>query len=50
MFQTKKEDENTQKQVHEEELGSLPEKEFRVMIVRFEETNIRTHQEVTRNV
>ena len=34
MLQTKKQDKNPQNQVNEEEIGNLPEKEFRVMIVK----------------
>ena len=33
-FQTKLQDKNPQDQIHEEEMGYLPEKEFRVMIVK----------------
>ena len=33
-FQTKEQDKNTQKQLNEEEIGNLPEKEFRVMVVK----------------
>ena len=33
MLQTKEQDKNPQKQLDEEEIGNLPEKEFRVMIV-----------------
>ena len=32
-MQTKEQDKNAQDQIHEEEIGKLPEKEFRVMIV-----------------
>ena len=34
MFQTKEQDKNSQRKISEEETGNLPEKEFRVMIVR----------------
>ena len=34
LFQTKLQDKNPQDQIHEEEMGYLPEKEFRVMIVK----------------
>ena len=34
MLQTKEQDKNPQEQLNEEETGNLPEKEFRVMIVR----------------
>ena len=33
-FQTKEKDKNTQKPLKDEETGNLPEKEFRVMIVK----------------
>ena len=31
MFQTKEQDKNQEKQLHEMEIGKLPEKEFRIM-------------------
>ena len=34
MFQTKEQDKNPEEQVSEVEIGNLPEKEFRVMIVK----------------
>ena len=34
MLQTKEQDKNPQEQLNEEETDNLPEKEFRVMIVR----------------
>ena len=34
MLQTKKQGKNLQDQVNEEEIGNIPEKEFRVMIVK----------------
>ena len=34
MFQTKEQDKNPQEQLNEVEIGNLPEKEFRVMIVK----------------
>lgn len=34
MFQTREKDKNTQKQLNEEETDNLPEKEFRVMLVK----------------
>ena len=34
MLQTKKQGENPQDQINEEEIGNLPEKEFRVMIAK----------------
>ena len=34
MLQMKEQDKNLQEQVNEEEVGNLPEKEFRVMIVK----------------
>ena len=34
MFQTKEKDKNPQEQLNEEEIGNLPEKEFRVMIIK----------------
>lgn len=34
MFQTREKDKNTQKQLNEEEIDNLPEKEFRVMLVK----------------
>ena len=33
-LQTKEQDKNTHKQLNEDEIGNLPEKEFRVMIVK----------------
>ena len=33
MYQMKEQDKTPEKQLNEEEIGSLPEKEFRVMIV-----------------
>ena len=32
--QTKEETRNTEVQIHEDEIGQLPEKEFRIMIVK----------------
>ena len=34
MFQTKEQDKNTQKPLNHAEIGNLPQKEFRVMIVK----------------
>ena len=34
MFQTKEQDKNPQEQLKQVEIGKLPEKEFRVMIVK----------------
>ena len=34
MFQTKKQDKTPEEQLSEVEIGNLPEKEFRVMIVK----------------
>ena len=34
MVQTKEQDKNLQDQINEQEIGNLPEKEFRVMIVK----------------
>ena len=34
MYQMKEQDKATEKQVNEVEIGSLPEKEFRIMIVK----------------
>ena len=34
MFQTKEQDKNPQNYLSEEEIGNLPEKEFKVVIVR----------------
>ena len=34
IFQTKEQGKNPQDQINEEEIGNLPEKEFRVMIVK----------------
>ena len=34
MFHTREQGKNTQNQINEEEIGSLPEKEFRVMIIK----------------
>ena len=34
ILQTKEQDKNPQDQINEEEIGKLPEKEFRVMIVK----------------
>ena len=38
-FQTKEQDKNTQKPLNDEEIGNLPEKEFRVMIVKMIQDN-----------
>ena len=37
MLQTKEKDKNLQEQLNEEEIGNLPEKQFRVMISEKEE-------------
>ena len=34
MFQTKEQDKNSQKQINEEEIGNLPKKEFKVILVK----------------
>ena len=34
MYQMKEQDKTTEKQLNEVEIGSLPEKEFRIMIVK----------------
>ena len=34
MYQMKEQDKTTEKQINEEEIGNLPKKEFRVMIVK----------------
>ena len=34
MLQTKEQDKNLQNQINEDEIGNLPEKEFRVLIVK----------------
>ena len=34
MYQMKEQEKTPEKQLNEEEIGSLPEKEFRVMIVK----------------
>ena len=34
MYQTKGQDKTPEKQLHEVEIGNLPEKEFRIMIVK----------------
>ena len=37
MLRTKEQSKNLQDQINEEEIGNLPEKEFRVMIVKISE-------------
>ena len=44
MLQTKEQDKNPQGQLKEEEIGNLPEKEFRVMIVKMIQ-NLRKRME-----
>ena len=34
MYQSKEQDKNPEKQLNEAEMGNLPEKEFRIMIVK----------------
>ena len=53
MLQMKEQDKNLQEQLNEEEIGSLSEKELRVMIVRWSTIRKRnggTDWEETRNV
>ena len=45
--QTKEQDKNTQKQLNEKEIGNLPEKEFRVMIVKMMQ-DLRKKMEIQR--
>ena len=45
MLQTKEQGKNLQDQINEEEIGNLPEKEFRVVIVRMIQ-NLRNRMEV----
>ena len=44
MLQTKEQGKNLQDQINEEEIGNLPEKEFRVMIVKMIQ-NLRNRME-----
>ena len=44
MLQTKEQDKNLQDQINEEEIGNLPEKEFRVIIVKMIQ-NLRNRME-----
>ena len=44
MVQTKEQDKNLQNQMNEEEIGNLPEKEFRVMTVKMIQ-NLRNRME-----
>ena len=44
MVQTKEQDKNLQNQMNEEEIGNLPEKEFRVLIVKMIQ-NLRNRME-----
>ena len=46
----KEQGENPADQTNEEEIGSLPEKEFRVMIVRMIQKSWKQNGENTRNV
>ena len=53
MYQTKEQDKTPEKQLNEGEIGNLPEKEFRIMIVKMiqdlgkrMEANIEKMQEV----
>ena len=55
MFQTKEKDKNPQNYLSEEEIGNLPEKEFKVVIVRMiqdlrKKKNGCTDGEITRNI
>ena len=53
-FQTKEQDNNIKTPLNDEEIGNLPEKEFRLMIVKmiqdFGKKNGDTDQELKRNV
>ena len=44
MLQTKEQGKNLQDQINEDEIGKLPEKEFRVMIVKMNQ-NLRNRME-----
>ena len=44
MLQTKEQGKNLQEQINEEKIGNLPEKEFRVMIVKMIQ-NLRNRME-----
>ena len=46
MLQTNEQGKNLREKIHENETGSLPEKEFRVMIVKMIE-NLRNRMEKT---
>ena len=53
MLQPKEQDKNLQEQLNEEKIGNLPEKEFRVMIVKMIQSHKKnggTDREDTRNV
>ena len=49
MLQTKEQDKNLQDQINEDEIDKLPEKEFRVMIVKMIQ-NLGQNGENTRNI
>ena len=49
MLQTKEQDKNLQDQINEDEIDKLPEKEFRVMIVKMIQ-NLGNRWRKTRNI
>ena len=50
ILQVKEQDKNPQDQINEEEIGKLPEKEFRVMIVKDDPKSRKQNKENTRNI
>ena len=49
MLQTKEQGKNLQDQINEEEIGNIPEKEFRLMIVKMIQNLGEQNGENTRN-
>ena len=49
MLQTKEQHKNPQEQLNEEEIGNLPEKEFRVMIIKIIQ-NIRKRMDAQTDI
>ena len=50
-YQTKEKDETLEKQLNEVEIGNLPEKEFRIMIVKMiQDLGIRMEAKIGRSV
>ena len=47
--QVKEQTRNTEAQINEEEIGKLPEKEFRIMIVKMIKKNLKTKRAKCKN-